>query len=390
MNNDDLNGNNAKDIKDDNLLYNNSNSNNNLDNNLNDAISNANNSNNANNIQLNNNLYVNNGGINVAGSNIINSNNNQNISNITNSYNSNTSSVQQNVNNNNVNNQNNNGVVINNANQSYQYKDNFSSVNTSEKANNKDIIKLVLSILNALIIVPIVYNFSVLFLLFGGLSEKSPNYLIIIGGCVYVIGSIIFLLKSIWRIIRHKKVLKIIFVGIILFLIISNTISYFNTRNSLNKQREKLNSTTQNSITQLKEAEIISNPSFSSNDIELAIKNVYYHDDYVYIKFYLNNKTSDKYYNFEINKMKINYIQVAFENDVFSNFSKVSSWVGPLNSSNSYGILIRNNELEKRGIKKDKISSISFNFAIYSSKTNSENYDDFVSFDNYYDVILKK
>lgn len=344
---------------------------NNLGNNINNAVVDNNNTN-----KINNDAQLNNNGlVNVVKSSIINSNNDHNINN---SYNSNISNVQQSVNNNTVNNLSNNKV-------NFHSRDNFASLNTSEKADKKDIIKLILSILNALLIVPFVYKFSILYFLFSGISGTSPSYVIIIFGSVYVIGSIIFLLKSIWRIIRHKKVLKIIFVGIILFLIMSNTVSYFNTRNTLNKQRENLNSTPQ-----MTEAKFISNPAYSSDGIEFAVKKIYYHDDYVYIKLYLNNKTSNKYYNAKINKIKINYIQVVFENDVFSNFSKVSSWVGPLSSSDSYGILIRNNELEKKGIKKDKINSISYNFSIYSSNTNSENYDDFVSFDNYYDVILDR
>ena len=360
MNNGNSSENNMNGISNDNLVNNNTNLNNYTSNNLNNGLD-----------MVNNNQNINNNGTNNVLNNI-NSNLNPNMD----------SALQNNSNNNDNSNMynNSNGVGNNSSISNYQQDADFMSLDSTKKTNKKGIVKLILSILNIVVFFPIAYNFSILYILFGGLSGQKINYLLIIVSSVYMLASIIFLLKSIWNMIKHKNILKIVFVGAILLIILLNVISYFDTRKSLNDARKKLNSS----------AEIISNPAYMSDDVELAVKNVYFYENYVYVKFYLNNKSSDKYYNFRINKVKVNGIQVAFENDVSSHFSKVSSWVKPLNNSNAYGIRIRNNELEKNGINKNSITNISYNFDIYFSKTNSENYDDFVSYDNYYYIVVKK
>lgn len=156
------------------------------------------------------------------------SNNNDDLTNVntnfvnnlqqTNDINSSLNNINSNINQNIIHENNiNNEIQIDNS-----LNTNFTDTNDYKtKIPTKNIVLLVLSIINIITIVPLVKKFSVVWLIFGALSSKSTYYLLL-GGCgMYVIASIVILIKSIWNVVKYNDVLKKIFkIGILVLIVL--------------------------------------------------------------------------------------------------------------------------------------------------------------------------
>lgn len=143
--------------------------------------------------------------------------------------------------------------MLNNNNNNY---DNYNSIHNNqlllEEFNNnkssislKNIILLIISILNYLFIVPLVLKFGLGWLIFGALSGSKLKYYLVIAIClIFIIFSFIFLIKSIYNLVKNNFVLKTIFwicLGIYLVIVI------INFSKGINNGREFINKNAYNS-----------------------------------------------------------------------------------------------------------------------------------------------
>ena len=98
--------------------------------------------------------------------------------------------------------------------------------NNKSSISLKNIILLIISILNYLFIVPLVLKFGLGWLIFGALSGSKLKYYLVIAIClIFIIFSFIFLIKSIYNLVKNNFVLKTIFwicLGIYLVIVIGN------------------------------------------------------------------------------------------------------------------------------------------------------------------------
>lgn len=313
-----------------------SNSNNSTNNNLNvsnnnDDLTNAN-TNFANNIQQTNN---------------INSNINQNI-----------------IHENNINNE----IQIDNS-----LNTNITNTNDYKtKIPTKNIVFLVLSIINIITIVPFVIKFSVISLIFGFLDSKSTYYL-----CgIYVIVSIVILIKSIWNVIKYNDALKKVFkIGILVLIVLFGYKKIFpnsNINNNNNNQNVKMTN----------------NILLNTDDIEIKVESINYTTYNVELHFNLNNK-SNKYYNFHVYKLKVNdYEGMIFGTKTRSNFSAVNNYVAPHSNSSDYVMYIWYNDLKKYNIEKNEIKKLSFKLLLYESEREDASFEPEEN-DNYINIELK-
>ena len=189
-----------------------------------------NNSNNQNNSGVYTNLGVSNNDSNVMNNNVVNTNTsyvNNNVSQVngvSSSFNNNapqTTVVSPSFNNTNLSNipngmqQNNinNQMQSNNLNSNIMNNGNYQQKNQVQERDKK---ALTLSIINLVIGVPFVVNFSVIWMIFGALGAASTYYLLL-GICgAYILFSIVALVKSIWNVIKYNDILKRIFVVVTL------------------------------------------------------------------------------------------------------------------------------------------------------------------------------
>ena len=252
--------------------------------------------------------------------------------------------------------------------------------------STKNIVLLVLSIINIMIIVPFVVEFSGFWLIFGALGSKSTYYLLL-GGCgIYVIVSIIILIKSIWNVIKYNDVLKKIFkIGIlVLFVLIISLFCYIKIYPNSNVNMSNPNS----SINNNSNIEMKNNILLNTDDIEIKVKSITYTTNNIELHFILNNK-SNKYYNFNVYKLKVNnYENIYFGLDDGSNFRSLNSYVEPHNSSSNYVMYIWYNDLKKYNIEKSEIKKLSFKLLLYTSDKGDTSFNQ-QNNDNYLEKELK-
>lgn len=75
--------------------------------------------------------------------------------------------------------------------------------NRQKKTSEKNAVKLILSIFNLAIILPSVAKYLLLMFILGGLDgEVSDAYIILFGGIIYVVVSIICFIKYVWEFYR--------------------------------------------------------------------------------------------------------------------------------------------------------------------------------------------
>lgn len=231
----------------------------------------------------------------------------------------------------------------------------------------KTILFLSLSAINTLMIVPFIIHFSFVWLIFGAFSgSESLYYGVLIGGAIYVILSVIILLKEIFTALKYTSKNTNTFILIViasmfgLFVfnrIIPYSISSFKSRHSKTSQ-----------IVELK-----NNTLLETSDVEIKIDNSFTTVSELNISFELNNK-SNKYYNFDISKIMINGYDTDFKKEIInSNFATVGDyWVKPNDSSDNYNVYIKYDELKKHNISFSDIKKLSFDFLIYYDDENGK------------------
>lgn len=231
----------------------------------------------------------------------------------------------------------------------------------------KTILFLSLSAINTLMIVPFIIHFSFVWLIFGAFSgSESLYYGVLIGGAIYVVLSVIILLKEIFTALKYTSKNTNTFILIViasmfgLFVfnrIIPYSISSFKSRHSKTSQ-----------IVELK-----NNTLLETSDVEIKIDNSFTTVSELNISFELNNK-SNKYYNFDISKIMINGYDTDFKKEIInSNFATVGDyWVKPNDSSDNYNVYIKYDELKKHNISFSDIKKLSFDLLIYYDDENGK------------------
>ena len=110
--------------------------------------------------------------------------------------------------------------------------------------------------------------------------------------------------------------------------------------------------------------EFKNNNLLTTNDIEINAESIIPTEYNYQVQFSLNNKSNNQY-NFLINKLKVNDIDMFFGTKTGSNFRPANIYVEPNQKSYNYVMLIWYDELEKKNIKKDEIKKLSFQLLIY-------------------------
>lgn len=242
----------------------------------------------------------------------------------------------------------------------YKYK-------SESSVPKKTILFLSLSAINTLMIVPFIIQFSFVWLIFGAFSgSESLYYGVLIGGAIYVVLSVIILLKEVFTALKYtsKKtntfilmVIASIF-GLILFSqILPYAIPSMKSKQSKVYQAVKLKN----------------NTLLETSDVEIKIDNSFTTVSELNISFELNNKSS-KYYNFDISKIMINGYDTDFKKEIInSNFATVGDyWVKPNDSSDNYNVYIKYDELKKHNISFSDIKKLSFDLLIYYDDENGK------------------
>ncbi len=254
------------------------------------------------------------------------------------------------------------------------------NIQAQKKIPTKNMIKLILSALNIITIVPLIFSFTAVWLIFGALGDENMYYKVL-GGCgIYVVLSILIFIKNLYNVVKYNKVLEKILLILILCLVSFAIISPHILPNS-QLTKKKANTYQQVNLT--------NNKLYEDEDIEIKIENITMEDNNMQVKFKLINK-SNIYYNFNIYKLKVNdNEEIYFGKKSGSNFSAVNNWVKPNETSNSYLIYIWNDELSKYNLKEEDIKKMSFKLLIYKSKNGSEISMEQIISDKYYSIELK-
>lgn len=231
----------------------------------------------------------------------------------------------------------------------------------------KTILFLSLSAINALTIVPLIIQFSFVWLIFGAFSgSESLYYGVLISGAIYVVLSVIILLKEVFTALKYTSkntntfilmVIASIF-GLILF---KNILPY--TIPSLKSKQPKI----------FQVVKLKNNTLLQTSDVEIKIDYSYTTVSELNISFELNNKSS-KYYNFDISKIRVNGYDTDFKKEMAnSNFASVGNyWVNPNDSSDNYNVYIKYDELKKHNISFNDIKKLSFDLLIYYDDENGK------------------
>ncbi len=218
-------------------------------------------------------------------------------------------------------------------------------------------------------------------MIFGAFGSKSTYYLVL-GICgIYIIVSIIILIISIWKVVKYNNTSKRIFKIVLLVSIILFIISFCCARASININKNK------NSIFNNKNIEMKNNSLINTDDIEIKLESITYKEYTIELQFNLKNK-SDKYYNFNVYKLKVNDKDMPFGTMSNSNFEDISKYVGPYNNSNNYVMYFEYDNLIKYNIEKNQIKKLSFKLLLYKSENGDTSFEKEESND-YIDIELK-
>lgn len=242
----------------------------------------------------------------------------------------------------------------------YKYK-------SESSVPKKTILFLSLSAINTLMIVPFIIQFSFVWLIFGAFSgSESLYYGVLIGGAIYVVLSVIILLKEVFTALKYtsKKTNTFILMVIasIFGLILFNQILPYAIPSMKSKQSKVYQA-----------VKLKNNTLLETSDVEIKIDNNFTTVSELNISFELNNKSS-KYYNFDISKIMINGYDTDFKKEIInSNFATVGDyWVKPNDSSDNYNVYIKYDELKKHNISFSDIKKLSFDLLIYYDDENGK------------------
>ena len=242
----------------------------------------------------------------------------------------------------------------------YKYK-------SESSVPKKTILFLSLSAINTLMIVPFIIQFSFVWLIFGAFSgSESLYYGVLIGGAIYVVLSVIILLKEVFTALKYtsKKTNTFILMVIasIFGLILFNQILPYAIPSMKSKQSKVYQA-----------VKLKNNTLLETSDVEIKIDNSFTTVSELNISFELNNKSS-KYYNFDISKIMINGYDTDFKKEIInSNFATVGDyWVKPNDSSDNYNVYIKYDELKKHNISFSDIKKLSFDLLIYYDDENGK------------------
>ncbi len=242
----------------------------------------------------------------------------------------------------------------------YKYK-------SESSVPKKTILFLSLSAINTLMIVPFIIQFSFVWLIFGAFSgSESLYYGVLIGGAIYVVLSVIILLKEVFTALKYtsKKTNTFILMVIasIFGLFLFNQILPYAIPSMKSKQSKVYQA-----------VKLKNNTLLETSDVEIKIDNSFTTVSELNISFELNNK-SNKYYNFDISKIRINGYDTDFKKEIInSNFATVGDyWVKPNDSSDNYNVYIKYDKLKKHNISFSDIKKLSFDLLIYYDDENGK------------------
>lgn len=247
-------------------------------------------------------------------------------------------------------------------------KKEFVSSSQQVPAGNKA--SLAFSIINMVAIFPAVGFFSILFFLFAGFTdEASANGILTICG-IYLVGSIIWVVVSIWNVAKYNKVHRIACIATVLFLALFGGGLYCYV-NFLPESAKK----TFDTIEEVKKgpATNVVNPIlYEDDEITIQVNRARRNGDGIEIEFSLINN-DEKYYNFNVKNVKIDGLLIPFYADSLTNNSSDNRWVSSYGTSDNYKIQINNYDLKNKNIRVYNVKKISLQLIIISSS--NEVYD---------------
>lgn len=246
----------------------------------------------------------------------------------------------------------------------------YKYINNNNKITPKSTTLLILAILNTIFILPFTFKFSIIYFLFGGLSGSFPNKTILIFASIYMIFSIIFLFYTIIKNISKFNILRFVLLVIIGLVIGLGSVYY----NRINKKD------TSNKI----EYDIVLKETAETN---IIYKRILYSKNSLYITFSLYNKTTDKYYNLAINKVKANDKLIDFKH-ALNTTNGEGYWIRPYSIGEVNQIIIENSDLAKYNLKIDDIKKLSFNFTLYSKAEETSENIETTNLDYFIDIIV--
>lgn len=180
----------------------------------------------------------------------------------------------------------------------------------NDKITSKNIIKLILSFINCITIVPFIFEFGILWLIFGALGSKSIYY-ILLGGCsIYILLSIIIFIKNLWNVAKYNKKLKIIFIISIIFFLAFFIVVFNISKNDLKGVKRENN---------INENVVI----FNNENINIKQKKIKYEINRVKVYFEINTPnitrfTLERYLSARVNKSNISGCElINEENDLY-------------------------------------------------------------------------
>ena len=242
----------------------------------------------------------------------------------------------------------------------YKYK-------SESSVPKKTILFLSLSAINTLMIVPFIIQFSFVWLIFGAFSgSESLYYGVLIGGAIYVVLSVIILLKEVFTALKYTSkntnTFILMVIASIFGLFLFNQILPYAIPSMKSKQSKVYQA-----------VKLKNNTLLETSDVEIKIDNSFTTVSELNISFELNNK-SNKYYNFDISKIMINGYDTDFKKEIInSNFATVGDyWVKPNDSSDNYNVYIKYDELKKHNISFSDIKKLSFDLLIYYDDENGK------------------
>jgi hypothetical protein len=227
--------------------------------------------------------------------------------------------------------------------------------------------------------------FGTMWSLFGGLSGNATQYyLTLILFVFYMIASFVCFLMSAWNLLKTNKTSKkvtLIITAIIALLGIGTFCYYQYFPDSARERASRAEEAEKGRSFPLKN-DIL----YEDNDIIINIDKMYHYDNQIEIVFRLTNH-SNIYYNFHINQVKANDLDILFSYKNPTKFSKVENWVDPDDYSDYYIMYISDYNLDNtiNGIR--ELRKLSFQLKIYSNSFDGTGVKENIT--DYYDIVLR-
>ena len=211
-----------------------------------------------------------------------------------------------------------------------------------------DIISLVLSLLNASLLLPVGGYFFVLWFIFGAFSGSIITYYgVLLATGFYCLGSIIWVLKAIWNIIKYNSVLRTLFKIFIIVMILLVIGGCCFQRYAPLKWRQAIDNS---GIGYINSYRAKNDLVYESEDLVIKVVSIKETKYWFSIKLSVENK-SDLYYNIDFSNEKVNdFDDFILHRGSGSYFGEYNPYIEPHSTSDNYVLEIHRNSLDSHGL----------------------------------------